>query len=304
MVKNVGVWGMILLLLLLPIIASAQGSLTLPEVEIDLWPEYDDPGMLVIYRLTLPSTTSLPAALNVRIPASAGKPNAVASRQPDGSLVNLNYQQKTNGQWSDLAITATSPEVQVEYYDPNLKKEGQQRTFIFEWPGDYAVEAFTVQVQQPFDASSIQISPDDFGAGQEAGDGLIYYTENIGPVPAGPPFKIQLKYNKPTDDLTIKHLDLQSTGATNPSSFTLATFMPWILGIAGVGLIVGGVVWYLGVGRNKTAAKKQNRARHNRTTQKSGVVPTGEAYVYCSQCGKRAASGDRFCRTCGAVLFR
>jgi hypothetical protein len=304
MVKKIGGWGLIILLLFLPSLAFAQGPLTFPEVEIDLWPEYDDPGMLVIYRLTLPGTTSLPATLNLRIPAAAGKPNAVAARQPDGSLVNLNYQQKTNGRWSDLAITATSPEVQVEYYDPSLKKEGQRRSFTFEWPGEHAVEAFTVQVQQPFDASPVQFSPDDFGSGQLAGDGLVYYTENIGPVPAGPPFKIQLSYDKPTDDLTIKHLNLQSSGAPDTSASQVKTYLPWILGFLGVGLIIGGVVWFVAARQGKSASKSENRARHKRASQKSGGVPTAEEYVYCPQCGKRAASGDRFCRTCGSELRR
>jgi hypothetical protein len=304
MVKKVGAWGLIFLLLWIPSLAFAQAPLTLPAVEVDLWPEYDDPGMLVIYRVTLPSTTSLPATINLRIPAAAGKPNAVASKQPDGSLVNLNYQQKTNGQWNVLAITATSPEVQVEYYDPSLKKEDKHRTFTFEWPGDYAVDALTLQVQRPFDASPVQFSPDDFGVGQPAGDGLTYYNENIGPVPAGPPFKIQLSYDKPTDDLTIKHLDLQSSGAAKTNASSFETFLPWILGVLGVGLIVGGLVWYFSVGRGKTVSKNENRARHKRTAQKAGVVPTAEEYVYCSRCGKRAASGDRFCRTCGAELRR
>jgi hypothetical protein len=302
MVKKVGALSLIILLLFLPTIALAQSPITLPAVEVDLWPEYDDPGMLVIYRVTLPTDVSLPAIVNLRIPASAGKPNAVAARQPDGSLVNLNYDQTTDGSWNELAIMATSPEIQVEYYDPNLKKDDIQRSFTYEWLGDYAVQALTLQVQQPFDASQIRFSPDDFGAGEPAGDGLTYYNENIGPVPAGQPFKIQLSYEKPTDDLTIKRLNLQSASVANTSASRFGSYLPWVIGILGAGLIIGGVVWYVNVRRAKTAPKNRNRARHKSAAQKPGVVPAAEEYVYCSQCGKRAASGDRFCRACGSEL--
>lgn len=300
MLKKVAVTGFILLLIILPSAALAQSPLTLPAVEVDFWPEYDDPGMLVIYRITLPADISLPAQFTLRIPNAAGKPNAVASRQPDGSLVNLNYQQQANGAWSELVITATSPDVQVEYYDPGLKKEQTRRKYVYEWPGDYAVKAFTVQVQEPIGASQLQISPDDFGSGTSGADGLVYYTENIGAIPAGPPFKIQIGYDKPNDDLSTSKLTIQPNGANTPTKSQYSTILPWALGVLGAGLIVGGIVWYLNGQRARGGSSE--RARHKAARKKAATVPTAEGYVYCPQCGKRAASGDHFCRTCGAEL--
>jgi uncharacterized OB-fold protein len=54
----------------------------------------------------------------------------------------------------------------------------------------------------------------------------------------------------------------------------------------------------------KNSPKNQHRGSRKRNAQKAGVVPTAEEYVYCSQCGKRATPGDRFCRTCGSELRR
>lgn len=59
---------------LLPWSAFAQGNLTLSSVEVDLWPEYDQPAVLVIYRVVLPASVVLPADLTLRIPAAAGEP--------------------------------------------------------------------------------------------------------------------------------------------------------------------------------------------------------------------------------------
>jgi hypothetical protein len=295
-----------LLVLLVPLVVSAQSQVTLPAVEVDLWPEYDDPGVLVIYRLTLPSTVSLPAQVNLRIPATAGPPNAVAVRQPDGSLMNANYTQQPQGTWNQLSITAASPEVQVEYYDPSIQKDGQKRQYTYQWPGDHEVQALTIQVQQPWDAKGLQISPNDFGNGQQAGDGLLYYTENIGSVPAGPPFEIQIGYEKPSDTLSVTKVqqanpvNAQPITATSPVSFN--QYLPWLLAFLGAALIVGGGIWFILNRRQTSTTKAQQRARHKPASTKVGTMPAEEGYIYCHQCGRRAAPGDRYCRDCGAEL--
>lgn len=301
MIKKLIAMSLLFLLVVAPA-AYAQAPLTLPAMEIDLWPEYDDSGVLVIYKVTLPGGTSLPAEFTLRIPAAAGAPNAVAASQPDGSLINASYKQTTKGAWNELTITATSPVIQVEYYDPSLKKDGKTRNYDFEWPGDYAVQSLTMQVQQPRDASEMKISPDDFGAGQQGTDSLTYFTENIGSIPAGQPFKIALSYNKASDIPSLSQLQPTVVGGINPTSSTVSDIFPWLLGAAGVLLIAGGVVWFIASRGKNNGTKSANRARHKPANQKAQAIPSAEGYVYCSQCGKRASPGDRFCRTCGAEL--
>ena len=170
-------------ILLIPIGALAQDAITLPAAEVDLWPEYDRPDLqnfpnlnvLVIYHLTLPTDASLPYQMSVRIPASVGEPSAVASRQPDGTLFNLPYDTNVNGDWSVISFRATTPEVQIEYYDTNLSKQGDARHFEYTWNGEYAVDSLVIQVQQPKGATEMRISP-SLGSGKVATDGLTYYT--------------------------------------------------------------------------------------------------------------------------------
>ena len=40
-------------------------------LEVDLWPEYDQPGVLVIYHITIASTIMLPAPLELRMMVDA-----------------------------------------------------------------------------------------------------------------------------------------------------------------------------------------------------------------------------------------
>ena len=80
---------LLIMSLLLPVRVHAQNPISLSSMVIEIWPEYDKPSVLVIYQMTLSSATAFPATVSVRIPVTAGEPNAVAERQADGSLYNI-----------------------------------------------------------------------------------------------------------------------------------------------------------------------------------------------------------------------
>ena len=202
--------------------ALAQNPLKFSSAEIDLWPEYDRPSVLVIYRITLAADTSLPADLTVRIPAAVGDPNAVAVKQADGTLVTVSYDRQVSGEWGLIKFTATAPEVQLEYYDPGLTKDKNARHFEFRWPADYATDMLAIQVQQPFDATNISISP-NLGGRNPGQDGLIYYSAQIGAIPAGQEFKLTVDYQKPTDKLSAESLKVQPGGTVAGASSPLSS---------------------------------------------------------------------------------
>jgi hypothetical protein len=283
----------------------AQDELKLSYLEVDFWPEYDRPEMLVIYHITLPPTVSLPVDLTFRIPAAAGEPSAVAVKQvtADGEagLFNIPFEHQVDGGWGVVTLTATMPEIQLEYYDPGLEKQGSARKFEYQWPGDYEVDSLVIQVQQPREASEMSISP-ALGSGEAREDGLVYYNKRVGFLPSGQGFQLTINYQKDSDSLTAASLQIQPSSPMTdmPSAQrNLLTVLPWALGILGVLLIVGGGVWYWQSGKGKEPRSKPRR-RRKATTQDEAVL--AEEHIYCHQCGNRAAQGDRFCRVCGSKL--
>ena len=58
--------------------AQAQEAPRFETLTIDLWPEYDRPSMLVIYKGELSPAVSLPAEVTLRMPVEAGAPAVVA----------------------------------------------------------------------------------------------------------------------------------------------------------------------------------------------------------------------------------
>jgi hypothetical protein len=277
-------------------------------MEVDLWPEYDRPGVLVIYRLTLSSDTTLPAELTIPIPASAGEPSAVASKQVDGKLINMAYTKQVNGQWNNIHFTATLPDIQIEYYDTNMIKQGQARHYEYTWPGGYAVAALSIQVQQPLGSSEMRVSP-NLGAGEAGKDGLTYYSAQVGSLSPTQPFKITTDYQKSSDTLSAESLQVQPTKPlteATPGRVQLFSGTNTILAVIGlvligVVLIAGGGYWYWQSGRSKEApVAHRRRARESREDTPAENEAT--EVIYCHQCGNRAGPVDRFCRVCGVKL--
>lgn len=280
----------------------AQSTPTFSTLEVDLWPEYDAPGVLVIYRATLPMSVSLPADLTLRIPAAAGEPNAVAVREADGTLRSVNHTRQIAGDWALINFTATSPEIQIEYYDPDLVKQGADKKYVYRWPGDYPVDFVTIQVQQPVGAQEMTMAPaaDSSDTGQ---DGLVYFTKRVGALAEGQTFNLQLDYQKEGDTLSAESLQVKPSAPVinaPTTASTLRSILPWILGILGVGLLVGGGLWYWQSGKEKEHSEPRRR-RRSAAASESSAAEAGDD-IYCHQCGKRAGPGDRFCRACGTRL--
>jgi hypothetical protein len=277
--------------------AQAQSVVSLSSVNVEVWPEYDQPAVLVIYRISLSPDSTLPVTLNLRVPAQA-EVYAVAVSDPVSGLLNAPYDRTVLGSWATLTITANLRDVQVEYYDV-LVKNGTTRHIVYEWAGDYAVDAFAVALQQPVGATDLATNP-SLTKSSVGPDGFTYYQSAPQPLAAGQSFTLTADYQKATDTLSTTGLPVQPVqplNASTPGRVTMSGVMPWILGGIGGALIVVGIVGGFYMWKSGTRRSSILRKHH---TQLQQAKETGD--VYCHQCGKRAQPGDVFCRTCGTRL--
>jgi hypothetical protein len=280
--------------------ALAQSAISIQDLQIDVWPEYDQPGVLVIYRITLAPTVKLPTEMTMRVPVSSGGPSAVAEQTANG-LFNLEISETgRDNQWVTIHFTTTLPQLQLEYYDTALKADGAQHTFTYRWPGDYPVASLLVKVQQPRTASQLSLEP-NMGTSSTGQDGLTYFDVPLGKVDAGQSFQLQVRYQKSDSELTQNAAFTQVTPVppanSSATSRAFPQLLPWLLGLLGVVLIGGGVYWYL---RSARPPSSPARTRHRGEM----VEPASGEVLFCHQCGKKAGSADIFCRVCGAKLRR
>jgi len=286
---------------------QAQGALEFDHVQIDIWPEYDQPSVLVIYKMTLAASTSMPAQVTLRIPKASGQPSSVAMQDVDNLLYNLAYTSTVAGDWIKITFTAPSPNLQFEYYDPGLAKDGTNRSYQYTWSGDYKVNDLVVRVQQPKYGGPLSIQPIQ-GISTVGDDNLTYFGNDVGAVAQGTTFTVKLSYINATGQLTGDGsgsiVKTSPQASTFPGSLFAGLNLVLVIAIAGVVLIGGGVAWFF-VQRRSTDSEPVHR-RHTAavgpiTTRLPQEKADADA-IFCHQCGKKAAAGDVFCRGCGIRL--
>ena len=296
------------LFLTLPILARAQGPTQLKSLTIKLWPEYDDPRLLVIIDGELDTPGS---EIRLPIPDDA-ELNAVASSDNSGRLLKNDWtEEKGDDGQRLLVMTPANPVFRVEYYTP-FPKDGDKRTINFELPAGYLATDFaTLEVLLPPTSTDIVLTPPADETNEEGG--VHIFQRTLGKI-GDEPLMQKVEYINPDDALTAPRptpappqsnpTNSQTTG-TDAQSDTDSSLNPWIiiLGAAAALLIVGGVVG-LWLTREKDEVEPPPPPQHTRRKGKRSRIvsapKTKNLDRYCRQCGKEFGHDDRFCRYCGA----
>jgi hypothetical protein len=278
-------------------LASAQSNITLPLVSVQLWPEYDQPSMLVITDFEIPAETTLPVNLTFRIPKDANL-IAVAIYTADGLLDdNVIFDNpKVNNEWQVFTMTMTTHAARFEYYDA-LAFNGNQRNYTYVWNGRYAVDQFHIRVLEPLDTISLTTTPALLSISKE--EDRKYFSGDMGRLTLEEKFSLDLEYEKTSKSLVFESQGVQPSAPVDentPGRVSLNNSLPYAIGGLGLILLIGGSIYFWQSGRVLPAVKPRRRS--------SSKIPSnsGNSDAYCPQCGARAQAGDRFCRTCGARL--
>lgn len=244
--------------------SEAQVSSALDRLEIVLWPEYDQPALLVMLRAWLPTDAHLPTYVPLSIPAGV-TPSAVAKRGEDGSLLLAAHTIIDHRFYQEVRIMADTREIRVEYYVP-LSIEGPNRRHVFEWPGGLALGSVRYELQQPIGAVGMSVIPS--ADSQSTGfDGLTYLAADLGSRSQADTFTVQFTYAKSSPELTRTALQKVSPTVADltqePPVEGFATAVqvpetarfPWLV-VLPVVLLVGLIlVWFLQSGSDSQSAR-------------------------------------------------
>jgi hypothetical protein len=280
--------------------AGAQGEIKLKSTHVDLWSEYDQPSMLVIHEFTLDESTPLPAKVTVRFPKD-GNLTAVAYIE-NGQPLQKDYDKlETQGNWQTVTINVDSylPH-RIEYYQP-LTRDGNKRSFTYQWFGDYPVSQYTVTAQIPADSTNIATVP-PLTEPKTSPDGKnLIGTFTQTDLKMGQASDFKISYERESDSVTnpSNSANIQPSEPVGPSTEGRVSNdnLPWIIGGFGLALMGLALFFYW----RSTQAPEQ-KTRRRRRTGSSQETEAGSEQAYCHECGARAHPGDRFCRTCGSKI--
>lgn len=311
---------LILILLIVCLIAfpaQAQGPTTAESLHIALWPEFDDPRLLVILDGVLSQNGA-----TVRVPIPSGAElNAVATADSGGGFLNADFETEAGVDGQIVVFSPQNPIFRIEYYAP-LTTSGDQRQVAFSLPAGYLdYETASIEVLTPPDATNVVADPPMQAGGVGTGGGQLFQRQVEGDSEQG--ISQEVSYSNAAGALTVSETARATTepvAATAPppsqQSAASTTRTPLLvgLGLAALLLIAGGVY---GLWRTRqpatetvTAPGQKTLARSAQPTGKTGDKPRPSAPVsspatasgqdrFCRQCGAEFQRNDRFCRQCG-----
>jgi hypothetical protein len=292
-------------------VVQAQEPPSLSTLEISLWPEFDRPEVLVIYRGLFEEGTPLPVPVELRIPVGVGQPTAVAYVGEDGQRFNQQYTSRTEDDWLIVSFELGELGFQLEYYDELPVDSTGQRQYTYSYTADYPVTEMTMELQEPPSAEAISLDP-PADSSTTASDGLVYHRLDVGALEQGEEQSWTLAYQKDNSDLTVAMFSQAEPPAPTPAPASGNDSTVLIFLVAFVTLIaVGAAAFWLG-GRTQPMSqptlpgsggrKRRGSGRGGQPQRQQSAGSDGNDAMFCRQCGTKLRSDSVFCHRCGTPV--
>lgn len=262
---------------------DAQAPTPLRDLEISVWPEYDDPRVLIILAGTLDATEG---TLRVPLPEGADI-NAVAYSDEDGRLLTAPWELEEKEGQPVLVSRLPAPQFQVEYYLDAIRRN-EETVISLRIPVPQApIAQARLTVQQPANTTDLAGNPalEEKGVGF---GGLRYFSRNLGPLKGGDLVAQEVRYIRLAPGLSAPPRATAATPSPPPTSEPGDTWRPVVVGLliaVGIGLIL--IAWLRARGGTPAIAEQER------------PLPTTTLPRYCPNCGHPFRPQDRYCAQCG-----
>ena len=293
---------------LLPAGAAAQETPRFKRLEVSLWPEYDEPRLLVRQKGELADGVSLPATLRFPVPAGAEGHTACAIDETGKHLPR--QWEMTSGDNPVLSYSVDKRSTDNEFYLQSFEGTGRREfTYKVRLPG--AVDSLLVEVQQPLRTTNFSVSP---AAKQTVSDkqGFQYHRFDYTNLAAGQEITFTVSYEKADAKPSVER---QQNAATAQPGADSNGALGLVLALLGLGAVAVGVISYRGSRRpaRVSAATRGQVKGSNRRAQTPAVArgapnrrdapaPARQGSRFCTQCGDGLPPRAAFCPTCGTQV--
>jgi hypothetical protein len=263
-----------------PAVLGAK-DLSTDILNIAVWPEYDDPRVLAIFRGVFDPSTFKPTQVGFDLPPMAEVIGAGYISEK-GELLLHPYQIVPGERGDQLILSLPQNRFFLEYYyqafgpDPN-------RAFTYEIPVVYPVKKMEVRVQRPLTSTDFAVEPP---ASQVFTDrqGFQYHTYRFTDLKPGSNLAFTIRYTKTSPSPSVLRQPAPPVPQAGPPpsptkegafARVQTRYMPYLLGglvVGGVGLIV---LWAM------------------------GRVPGIARREPCDNCERMILTSNKFCPHCG-----
>ena len=295
-----------------PSIAGAARSLRYSQMRLSIWPEYDDPRVLVILEPVLARSVKLPTKVSFLVPRGASVSMACEITAQGGHACRPKEITR-RGQYDQVSYTVLSRRTLYfeYYYDPGFA--GPAKEFAFKFVPSAPIDSLGVEIQQPLRSTGFQTTPPPSATASDQ-QGFTYFQYAIGSAPAGKPVPFAVSYTKPDVNPSVRKQATSPASARSASTVGETGSLPSVLGLLGVAGRLGTIAYgVLAMGRARTqegTSASSQRSGTDAAVRASPATPVEDAAgsahggprseILCSECGSELRDRDRFCPTCGA----
>ncbi len=272
---------------------DAPSTLRLTRLALALWPEYDDPRVLLIMRGEVSPDATFPLKLSLPLPRG-GDLIGAGIVSPQNAMLLQPHTIVPGTSQDTLELTISSGRFFVElYYDPLVREEDSKRfQFVFEAP--YAIDMLTMDIQQPYTAMDFTTEPTAMRQDVDSQGGR-HFRFTYQQVARGTRKAFTVRYRKTTDEPSVvkqRPTSGVTASPTHPKNPTVLAF----------GILAGVVVLY--TGGALVWGRRRSRQAPVALQQQPPIDMPHVHMNYCSHCGRQLQPVFLFCPGCGQSLPR
>jgi hypothetical protein len=271
-----------------PVGAQAANEPTgFANVTLWVYPEYDDPSLLVMLEGKILGTTS-PALVRFLVPSSAQLYSA-GSKDIYGHYTGGPPARKPSqvAGWDEISYELKTDTFRVEYYD-SIIKGNPDKTISYDFRSLYPISDLKVIVQVPKTADNFSVSPKGTPTSE---DGFTVYAYTYGNPDPAQPLHFDISYTKASATPSIS-----STPAPTDAVQSW-NFVPLMV-VAGIMLVLVAIILVIRRGKEARAAPS-----HSFGGKKTRGARSGDSRNrFCNQCGKPIDGQAKFCSHCGSKV--
>ncbi|MCL5735341.1 MAG: zinc ribbon domain-containing protein [Actinobacteria bacterium] len=235
------------------------------HMKVSVWPEYDDPRVLVINQADADPALKLPIEVSFNIPKGAEIGMACEIDSSGGHNCKP-YQLTDKGDYQTLTYSVeTEHKVYLEYYYTAFPAGTPNRSFDFIFHPSFPVQSLDLEVQEPLRSTGFTVEPalPDITADS---DGLKYHSKNLGAISIDKPVDVKVSYTK-TDDKPSVEKKTTTAAASTSSSGGLGSHRALFV-VIGVIVFAGALFFAYTKLRPRRATRPAGRSRSNSSSRR------------------------------------
>lgn len=231
----------------------AKDDLSIGRMRVSIWPEHDDPGVLVIYDGRFADESQFPTKTSFFIPKDAVISD-VCSLSPEGQHYCQLYEVVKGDEERDMAVMSLPfSNFYLSFHTSALDVTSEKRDVEYSILANHPIENVEVDIQQPLRSSEFSITP--AGGEQSEKKEFNHFNYELKNIAKGEERSFKISYvktdTKPSVDIKYGTMAGNRVWGSPYDRQRNAKTLIYVIFGTGIAVAVGGLTWLILLRRRK-----------------------------------------------------